>query len=156
MSRAVPAEAPPAALAKMGVALATVAAAREAALHVHWNARGPNYLDAHDLASEAVEALDEAADRIAERVSQLGGVAVVGTAASELDGFPLEERVPMALMGHLAQALRTASEVVREARAEIFTGDPASAVLLDHVSLDLEKAAWKLDSGSGADVPSAQ
>lgn len=155
MSRVVPAEASPAALTKLGVALATVAGAREAALHVHWNARGPNYLDAHDLASETVEALDEAADRIAERTSQLGGVAVVGTAASELDGFPLEERVPMTLIGHLAQALRTVSEVVREARVEL-SNDPASATLLDHVSLDLEKVAWKLDSGSGADVPSAQ
>jgi len=156
MSRVVPVEVSPATLTKLGVALATVAGAREASLHVHWNARGPNYLDAHDLAAEAVEALDGAADRIAERISQLGGVAVVGTVASELEGFPLVERAPTALMGHLAQALRTTSEVVREARTELLPSDPASATLLDRVTLKLEKVAWKLDSGSGADVPSAQ
>ena len=122
-----------------------------AALHTHWNARGPGWLDAHDLSEEAVAALDRVADEVAERLSQLGGVAPVDTGASALAEFPREERDPARLMSLLAQALRATSEVAREARGRAGPVDPPTAVLLDRACLRIEKAAWKLDSG-GADA----
>jgi starvation-inducible DNA-binding protein len=58
----------------------------------HWNVKGPNFIALHELFDEIAEHVEEHIDRIAERVTALGGTAFgttrMAAAASTLREYP--------------------------------------------------------------------
>lgn len=112
----------------------------------HWNVKGPSFIALHQLFDEVAGHLDEAADMIAERIVQLGGMPE-GTArqvakASRLKEFPTtqdEKQTVKALaerMSAFADTVRDAIDTVDEA------GDANTADLFTEVSRQLEKDLW--------------
>lgn len=56
----------------------------------HWNVKGDNFMELHKLFETHYEQVQEAIDEIAERVSQLGGMAI-GTTSEFAKGSSLKE-----------------------------------------------------------------
>lgn len=57
----------------------------------HWNVMGDNFMELHKLFENHYEQVQEAIDKIAERVSQLGGIAI-GTTSEFSKMSSLKER----------------------------------------------------------------
>ena len=59
----------------------------------HWNVKGPNFIGLHELFDKIAATVETYADKIAERIVQLGGIAEgtarVAAARSRLDEYPL-------------------------------------------------------------------
>ena len=43
--------------------------------HAHWNVKGPTFIQLHELFDSVAEHVEDFSDLIAERITQLGGVA---------------------------------------------------------------------------------
>jgi starvation-inducible DNA-binding protein len=117
----------------------------------HWNVKGPSFIALHKLFDEVNEDVEEYVDLLAERVVQLGGVAM-GTARmvaarSNLDEYPPDlttgEQHVDALSTALAAFGRTARERVEEAdRAD----DPATADILTEIARGTDKWLWFVEA----------
>lgn len=149
----IPASSPLETAARLKPVVSTVIQARLCALHVHWNSRGGNFLDAHELSERAVSGLDEALDLVAERISQLGAVVeVFDQSSSELAQFPTGSRDPLVMMTLLSQVMSAVAETTRNCASSIT--DAPTVHLLQQIVLVLEKTSWLLDSGSSSAVQS--
>ena len=117
----------------------------------HWNLRGRQFIATHEMLDGFRTQIDGHVDTIAERVVQLGGVAL-GTSQvvaqhSTLKAYPIDlvsvECHLSALaerFGNLANSTRAAIETADEA------GDPDSADILTAFSRSLDKALWFLEA----------
>ena len=115
----------------------------------HWNVTGPHFMELHKLFESQYDALDEAMDALAERVRQLGGVAI-GTLEEMQEHSFLQEapgKNPDAL-GMVAELLADHESVIRHLRADIDTAtennDVGTADFLTGLLEDHEKMAWFL------------
>ena len=117
----------------------------------HWNVKGPSFIALHELFDKANEEVEEYVDEIAERIVQLGGVALgtarVAAKASHLHEYPLEIST-----GH-DHGIRAALSAVsflpaygKTIRAAIDTSaehkDADTADLLTGVSRGIDKLLW--------------
>jgi starvation-inducible DNA-binding protein len=117
----------------------------------HWNVKGPNFIALHELFDKINEDVEDYVDLIAERVVQLGGIAL-GTARSiaqrsQLKEYPLNiasgrdhvEAVSSALatFGKSARAAIDASDEVR---------DKDSADIMTEVSRGVDKWLWFVEA----------
>jgi len=117
----------------------------------HWNVKGPAFIALHKLFDDINEDVEQYVDLLAERVVQLGGVAV-GTAAvvaqrSTLIDYPLtlstgEEHVA-ALSDVLAQFGRSARMGIQEMDD---LGDADSADILTEISRGVDKWLWFVEA----------
>ena len=118
----------------------------------HWNVKGDNFYQLHLLFDSVAETVEEQIDPIAERLTQLGGVAngtVRQAAASskipEYDfsvvgkGMDNVKALSDAL-GQYAKLMREASEKVDDA------GDKPSADFFNQMIVDVEKQLYFLES----------
>src|SRR6478672_11820767 len=85
----------------------------------HWNIKGPDFVEFHELFEEQYEAVAENIDEVAERISTLGGVAV-GTTEEFAKLTQLKEtpgKVPseMAMLKELVTDHETMIRSLREA-----------------------------------------
>lgn len=115
----------------------------------HWNVTGPQFIELHKLFESQYEALDEAMDAIAERVRQLGGIAI-GT-LEELQEHSYIQETPGVnpnAMGMIGELLADHETVIRHLRADVETttenGDAGTADFLTGLMEDHEKTAWFL------------
>jgi starvation-inducible DNA-binding protein len=117
----------------------------------HWNVKGPNFIDLHELFDKVNEAVKNYADLIAERIVQLGGVAEgtvrVVAAKSALIDYPLalssgEEHVA-ALSDSLSQFGRTVRIGIEE-MSELEDAD--SEDILTEVSRGIDKWLWFVEA----------
>lgn len=117
----------------------------------HWNVKGPSFIGLHELFDHVDHEVSEFTDEIAERVAQLGGVALgtlgVIAARSRLPEYPLE----ISDGRHHVRALsRTLAEFGRHARAAIDTAtgfkDEGTADLFIEVSRTNDKLLWKVEA----------
>jgi starvation-inducible DNA-binding protein len=116
----------------------------------HWTLVGPGFRSLHLALDEAVAAVREAADAVAERLSTLGvapdGRVATVVAGSRLSAYP-EGFVPVpATVSLTADRLETAIAGVRRGIAATAEPDPVSQDLLIEVCAGLEKHLWMIQA----------
>ncbi len=122
--------------------------------HAHWNVRGANFLEVHELFDKIAEAVEESTDIVAERLRQLGGYAngtVQHTSRrSTLSEYPEEItnsldhlRAVGAMLAAFGKELRDGIEVSSQA------GDPATADIFTQYLREVDKYLWFVESHLG-------
>jgi starvation-inducible DNA-binding protein len=117
----------------------------------HWNVKGPQFYQLHELFDAMAGELEPMIDDVAERAVTLGGLALgtvrMAAAATDLKDFAPDTLAGMALVGELAQRYATVANLVRDAIEQSDNwGDADTADLLTGVSRDLDKRLWFLES----------
>jgi starvation-inducible DNA-binding protein len=121
----------------------------------HWNVKGPHFIGLHELFDDVNESVASHVDLIAERIVQLGGIALgtvrVAAARSRLEEYPLDIADGALHVEAVARALSTFG---REARLTIDEaaglGDADTADLFTQVSRDIDKWLWMVEAHSQA------
>ncbi len=117
----------------------------------HWNVKGKDFFQLHELFDQIATNLDAAADLLGERVTQLGGKAI-GTARQvaatselpeyELDAVGGEDHV-RSLSARLAQLSNAAREAI-DRTGEL--GDQGTADLFTEIVRQADKDLWFLEA----------
>ncbi|KQQ48779.1 DNA starvation/stationary phase protection protein [Methylobacterium sp. Leaf125] len=117
----------------------------------HWNLKGPQFIGIHEMLDGFRTELDDYNDKVAERITQLGGTAR-GTAqavasASQLKPYPLDA---YAIADHLAALIDRYGVYANAVRQNIDdtdeAGDAGTADLLTEVSRGVDKQLWFLEA----------
>lgn len=117
----------------------------------HWNVKGPEFYQLHELYDELAEQLLEFVDMIAERATILGGVAsgttrmaAEATRLPEFSNGPVGsiESVQMLVERYAALAQSTREAIDEAEQAE----DMDTADLFTEVSRGVDKALWFLEA----------
>ncbi|BCL34561.1 DNA starvation/stationary phase protection protein Dps [Nostoc sp. MS1] len=117
----------------------------------HWNVKGIDFYQLHELFDELAGELEEYVDLVAERVTALGGYAV-GTARaaaqnSILPEFPFDILEGREYVAALADRFAPYAKHLREAIAKTDDlGDADTADLYTEVSRTIDKRLWFLDA----------
>jgi starvation-inducible DNA-binding protein len=117
----------------------------------HWNVKGPDFIQLHELYDEVAEIVLGFVDEIAERATALGGLAL-GTArmaaeASTLDEYPLDAVAGMETVEVVADRLGAYGASVREAiDTADELGDMDTADLFTEVSRAIDKQLWFVEA----------
>ncbi len=117
----------------------------------HWNVKGLNFYQLHELFDEMASELEEYIDSFAERITALGGTAYgtarVAAANSELPEYPLDIFDGKAHLIALADRYAPYAKVLRDGIAETDDlGDADTADLYTEVSRDIDKRLWFLEA----------
>ncbi|HSE24256.1 MAG TPA: DNA starvation/stationary phase protection protein Dps [Pyrinomonadaceae bacterium] len=121
------------------------------AKQAHWNVKGPEFFQLHELFDKLAAEATGFVDLIAERVTALGGTATgtvrMSAAASRLDEYPLDVSPPLSSIEALVRAYASLVETTREAIATAErAGDADTADLFTEVSRGLDKSLWFLEA----------
>ncbi|MEM7760727.1 MAG: DNA starvation/stationary phase protection protein Dps [Cyanobacteria bacterium P01_A01_bin.40] len=117
----------------------------------HWNVKGMDFYQLHELFDEMATELEEYVDMVAERVTALGGTAL-GTAriaASEsiLEEYPLDAITGAEHVGALADRFGVYAKHVRSAIEQTDElGDADTADLYTEISRTVDKRLWFLEA----------
>jgi starvation-inducible DNA-binding protein len=131
----------------------------------HWNVKGQEFYQLHELFEDLIEEFDEYIDEVAERVSALGG-RPPGTARevagnTTIPALPRQTVEGMALVAELADRLAILDANLYE-QLELVTGqnDLDTADLVNEVSRAVAKSLWFLEAhlqgqptGAGGQAP---
>jgi starvation-inducible DNA-binding protein len=121
------------------------------AKQAHWNVRGPNFIALHELFDGVATAGADFVDRLAERVTALGGIAMgtlqLAAKLTALRPYPVEivseqehlEALSAAL-GEFARVVRTGIDMSDD------LDDAITADLLTQVGSESEKQLWLVES----------
>jgi starvation-inducible DNA-binding protein len=117
----------------------------------HWNVKGSDFIQLHELYDEIAESVLEYVDTIAERATALGGLAQ-GTArmaasASSLDEYPVDAVAGMDTVDAIADRLAAYGASVRAAiEAALELEDQDTADLFIEVSRAIDKHLWFVEA----------
>lgn len=117
----------------------------------HWNVRGPQFISLHKLFDEVNEVVEEFVDELAERIAQLGGVAL-GTAhevarATTLERYPTDIAEGPDHCLALAESLAAFGAGVRKAiETSDKMGDAATADLFTELARGCDKSLWFVEA----------
>lgn len=117
----------------------------------HWNLKGPQFIGIHEMLDGFRTELDDYNDKVAERITQLGGTArgtaVSVAAESKLAAYPLDA---YAIADHLAALIDRYGAYANAVRENIDetdeAGDAGTADLLTEVSRGVDKQLWFLEA----------
>ncbi len=121
------------------------------AKQAHWNVKGPDFFQLHELFDELADAARGYIDLIAERITALGGeargTARMAAATSRLADYPTGL---MSGVEHVRSLADRWGRVAATTRAGIATateaGDLCTADLLSDISRGLDKHLWFLEA----------
>ena len=117
----------------------------------HWNVKGSDFIQLHELYDEIAESVLEFVDTIAERATALGGVAL-GTArmaasSSRLDEYPPDAFAGMDTVAAIADRLAAYGASVRAAiESALELDDQGTADLFIEVSRAIDKHLWFVEA----------
>ena len=119
--------------------------------HAHWNVKGPQFIALHEMFDTMQAAYSPHIDEIAERITALGGTAMVSVQAVEkttsLAPFPADVFDGMKLVGELADRAAALGKSVRKGIDETEEmGDADAADILTALSRQLDKDLWFLEA----------
>jgi starvation-inducible DNA-binding protein len=121
------------------------------AKQAHWNIKGAQFFQLHELFDKLADQLQDFADGIAERVTALGGTALgtvrMSAAASRLPEYPVDGNGGMATVQALVKRFAQLAASTRLAiDAAATAGDADTADLFTEVSRGLDKSLWFLEA----------
>ena len=117
----------------------------------HWNVKGSDFIQLHELYDTIAESVLEYVDEIAERATALGGLAL-GTArlaaeASTLEEYPLDAVAGMDTVEAIADRLGAYAAAVRTAiETAIELDDQDTGDLFIEVSRTIDKHLWFVEA----------
>lgn len=138
-------------IAALNQCLADVSAVNMQVKTAHWNVRGPDFYQLHELFEEIAETLEPFIDEIAERATALGGQAH-GTAPIVAQQANVPQMPPtlsneQAILEQLASSLATFDATLYEQiNAVSEQGDLDTADLLNEVSREVSKVLWFVEA----------
>jgi starvation-inducible DNA-binding protein len=117
----------------------------------HWNVKGPQFFQLHELFDQLATEVLGYVDLIAERITTLGGTAQgtvrMSAEATRMTDYPLETLGSMESVATLSERY---AHLAATTRAGIDTamndGDADTADLLTQVSRGLDKSLWFLEA----------
>lgn len=117
----------------------------------HWNVSGDNFMELHKLFETHYEAIQDAIDEIAERVSQMGGNAI-GTTSEFASMSSLKEspgKNPANNLDMVKELMKDHEEIIKSLRSKIDDcedkyKDKGTADFLTELIQHHEKMAWTL------------
>jgi starvation-inducible DNA-binding protein len=117
----------------------------------HWNVKGPDFIQLHELFDELATEVEEYVDMVAERATALGGLAVgTARAAAEyslLSEYPIDVTDQKIHLNTLADRFAAYAKHVRDAIAKTSElGDQASADLYTEIARAIDKRLWFLEA----------
>jgi starvation-inducible DNA-binding protein len=117
----------------------------------HWNVKGSDFYQLHELFDEMASELEEYVDMVAERVTALGGLALgtarIAAAKSELPEYPLDIVSGKDHIMALADRYATYGKSVRAAIDQTGQlGDADTADLYTEISRAIDKRLWFLEA----------
>ena len=117
----------------------------------HWNVKGPQFFQLHELFDKLAEEVEDQVDMLAERATSLGGVARgtarLAAATSRLTEYPADATTGGQHLEALAigfSALAATTRAAIDASSKL--GDAGTADLFTEISRALDKALWVLES----------
>jgi len=119
--------------------------------HAHWNVKGIHFFQLHELFDSIAGHLEDQSDLIAERATQLGGVAN-GTARQAAADSTIKEYDFNAVQGEdhvkaLVQRLGTLANAARKAIDDTGKlGDQATADVFTEITRAADKDLWFLEA----------
>ena len=117
----------------------------------HWNVKGSDFIQLHELYDLIAESVLEYVDTIAERATALGGLALgtarLAAASSTLDEYPLDAVAGMDTVAAIADRLGAYGASVRAAiEAALELDDQDTADLFIEVSRTIDKHLWFVEA----------
>ncbi|RYY17869.1 MAG: DNA starvation/stationary phase protection protein Dps [Alphaproteobacteria bacterium] len=117
----------------------------------HWNLKGPQFIGIHMMLDGFRTELDDYNDKVAERITQLGGTArgtaTAVAAGSQLAPYPLDA---YRIADHLAALIDRYAVYANAVRQNIDdtdeAGDAGTADLFTEVSRGVDKQLWFLEA----------
>lgn len=131
--------------------LADASDLKSQAKQAHWNVKGMNFFQLHELFDAVATTVEGHIDLIAERITTLGGTAygTVRQAAqqSSLSEYPLEITDGAAHVDALSTALADFGRLVRRNIDDTGNlGDQDTADLLTEISREIDKNLWFVEA----------
>jgi len=117
----------------------------------HWNVKGSDFIQLHELYDVVAESVLEYVDMIAERATALGGLALgtarMAAAASTLDEYPVGAVEGMDTVSAIADRLAAYGASVRAGiDAAVDLHDQDTADLFTEVSRAIDKHLWFVEA----------
>jgi starvation-inducible DNA-binding protein len=117
----------------------------------HWNVKGVQFYQLHELFDKLADTLEDFVDLIAERITAMGGAAMgtirIASSASRLPEYPPDVPESMPIIDVLAKRYASLTATTRAAidTAEQL-GDMDTSDLFIEVSRGLDKGLWFLEA----------
>ena len=117
----------------------------------HWNVKGPDFIQLHELYDTIAESVLPFVDEIAERATALGGLALgtvrMAAEASSLDEYPVGATAGAKTIEVVADRLAAYGEAVRSAiDTADELGDQDTADLFTQISREIDKHLWFVEA----------
>ncbi len=117
----------------------------------HWNVKGAQFFQLHELYDKLAAELIDQVDTIAERATALGGTALgtlrMAAKATRLSDYPADAVASQVTLQTLAERFAALAATTRTAIDETDKlGDADTADLFTGVSRSLDKALWFLEA----------
>ena len=117
----------------------------------HWNVKGANFIALHELFDTIATEVEAAVDLIAERVVQLGDIALgtarVAAKQSRLKEYPLTISDSQKHVAALSTAIATFNTYARKGIDDTAAlGDAVTADMLTEITRGLDKQLWFVES----------